>query len=68
MITEKSINESLSDVLLPGLQRDISSMGLIQAVELAGNKVKVTLASSALDDKSAELGQREIHERNKGIG
>ena len=48
MITEKSIKESLADVLLPGLQRDISSMGLVQAVELAGNKVKVTLASSAL--------------------
>ncbi len=52
MITEKTITELLADVLIPGLKRDISSMGLIQAVELAGNKVKVTLASTALDENA----------------
>jgi Mrp family chromosome partitioning ATPase len=52
LITEKIVRESLADVLIPGIKRDISSMGLIQAVELAGNKVKVTLASTALDENA----------------
>ena len=52
MITENTITGSLADVLIPGLKRDISSMGLVQAVELAGNKVKVTLASTALDENA----------------
>jgi len=44
--------KSLADVLVPGIQRDVSSLNLVQGVEVAGNKVNVTIASSALDENA----------------
>ena len=52
MITENTVMKSLADVLVPGIQRDVSSLNLVQGVEVAGNKVNVTLASSALDENA----------------
>jgi ATP-binding protein involved in chromosome partitioning len=52
LLTEKAIVEALTDVLVPGIQRDLASLNLIQGTEIAGDKVKLTLASAALDENA----------------
>ena len=43
MITEESIRETLTEVNYPGFSRDIVSFGLVKAIEIEGNDVKVQL-------------------------
>ena len=50
MLTQEKIKEALADVLVPGIQRSLIDLNLVQGIELTGNKVKVTLASTALDE------------------
>jgi len=50
LLTQEKIKEALADVLVPGIQRSLIDLNLVQGIELTGNKVKVTLASTALDE------------------
>lgn len=50
MLTQEKIKEALADVLVPGIQRSLIDLNLVQDIEITGNKVKVTLASTALDE------------------
>jgi ATP-binding protein involved in chromosome partitioning len=50
LLTEKKILEALEEVLVPGVHRNLSSMNLIQGVDIAGNTVTLRLASTALDE------------------
>jgi hydrogenase maturation protease len=52
LLTEKKILEALGDVLIPGIQRSLTALNLVQGAEIAGNKVKITLASVALDENA----------------
>ena len=52
MLTEKTITDLLADVLVPGIQRNLADMNLLQGVELAGNNLKITVASTALDENA----------------
>lgn len=52
MLTDKTVIEALGDVLVPGVQRDISNLNLIQGIEIDDNRVKITLASAALDENA----------------
>ena len=50
MLTQEIIKEALADVLVPGIQRSLIDLNLVHDIELAGDKVKITLASTALDE------------------
>jgi ATP-binding protein involved in chromosome partitioning len=52
LLTEKTIIQALEDVLVPGIQRDLTSLNLLQGTEIAGNDIKITLASAALDENA----------------
>ena len=60
MLTEKNILAAFSEILVPGIQRDLASMNLIQGVKIDGQKVKVLLASTALDENA----QSWVHEKS----
>jgi len=50
LLTQEKIQEALADVLVPGIQRSLVELNLVQDIELSGGKVKITLASTALDE------------------
>ena len=50
MLTQEKIKEALSDVLVPGIQRSLVDLNLVHDIELTGARVKITLASTALDE------------------
>jgi Mrp family chromosome partitioning ATPase len=60
VLTEKNILAAFSEILVPGIQRDLASMNLIQGVKIDGQKVKVLLASTALDENA----QSWVHEKS----
>ena len=49
MPTEDQIKEVLRDVLVPGVMRGLTGLNLIQSIELQDGKLKISLASAALD-------------------
>ena len=52
MLTQEKIKEALTDVLVPGIQRSLVALNLVHDIELADDKVKITLASAALDQNA----------------
>lgn len=52
MPTDNNILETLNDVLVPGIQRNINSLNLVQGAVIEGGKVTVTIASTGLDDNA----------------
>ena len=50
MLTQENIKEALADVLVPGVQRSLVDLNLVHDIELSGDKVKIILASTALDE------------------
>ena len=50
MLTQEKIKEALADVLVPGIQRSLIDLNLVRDIELSNDKVKITLASTALDE------------------
>jgi ATP-binding protein involved in chromosome partitioning len=52
VLTEKDIMAALAEILVPGIQRDLISMNLVQGVQVQGQKVSVSLASTALDENA----------------
>ncbi len=63
MLTEKTIADALADVLVPGVTRNLADMNLLQGITLTDNQVKITLASTALDENT----QRWIREKCTGV-
>jgi ATP-binding protein involved in chromosome partitioning len=63
LLTEKNITDALADVLVPGIQRNLADMNLLQGVTLAGNNLKITVASTALDENA----QNWIREKCTGV-
>ncbi|MGA2368347.1 MAG: Mrp/NBP35 family ATP-binding protein [Dehalococcoidia bacterium] len=60
MLTEKNILAALGEILVPGIQRGMASMNLIQGAQINGQKVRVSLASTALDENA----QSWVHEKS----
>ena len=52
MLTEKAVSEALKDVLVPGIKRDITGLNLVQGIEIEDEKVRITLATTALDENA----------------
>jgi Mrp family chromosome partitioning ATPase len=60
VLTEKNILAALGEILVPGIQRGMASMNLIQGAQINGQKVRVSLASTALDENA----QSWVHEKS----
>ena len=54
MPTQEQVREALADVLVPGVGRSLMQLNLLRGVEVADDKVKVTLASAALDSAAKD--------------
>ena len=52
MLTDKNVIDALADVLVPGIQRNLADMNLLQGIALAGNNLNISVASTALDDNA----------------
>ena len=48
MVTEEQVRESINEVLVPGVKRNIAGLNLVREVTVSDQKIKVTLASAAL--------------------
>jgi len=54
MTIKEEIEQALSEVLVPGIGRSVAQLNLIRGVEVTGNAVRVTLASTALSPDSQD--------------
>ncbi len=63
MLTQEKIKEALADVLVPGIQRSLVDLNLVHDIELTGDRVKITLASTALDEDA----QRWVKEKAASV-
>jgi Mrp family chromosome partitioning ATPase len=52
--TEKQVRESLKKVMVPVVMRDIEGLNLVKQIETSDKEVKITLASTALNDEAKE--------------
>ncbi|TES84512.1 MAG: DUF59 domain-containing protein, partial [Dehalococcoidia bacterium] len=52
MATEKQVRESLDKVMVPDVIRDLNGLNLVRKVAVLGKGVKITLASTALNDET----------------
>jgi len=49
MVTEELIRESLKEVLVPGIKRDLVMLNMVREVVVSNQRVNITLASTALN-------------------
>ena len=49
MATEEQVREGLEKVIVPGAMRSVSGLNLVREISLSGQKVKINLASAALN-------------------
>jgi Mrp family chromosome partitioning ATPase len=54
MASQEQVRESLKKVMVPIVMRDIEGLNLVRQVMTAGGEVKITLASTALNDEAQE--------------
>ena len=54
MATEEQIRESLEEVIVPGVMRNLNGLNLVRQVITSDQEVKITLASSALNAETQE--------------
>ena len=50
MVSEEQIRESLKEVLIPGVKRDLAMLNMIRQVTVSNQRVNITLASTALSE------------------
>jgi len=48
MVTEEQVRESLNEVLVPGIMRNLEALNLVHEVSVSDQRVKITLASAAI--------------------
>ena len=54
MATEEQVRESLEEVIVPGAMRSLNRLNLVRQVTLSDQRVKIVLASSALNVEAQE--------------
>jgi Mrp family chromosome partitioning ATPase len=54
MATENKVRESLGKVMVPIVMRDLNGLNLVRQLSVYGEEVKITLASTALNDEAKE--------------
>ncbi len=52
MVTEATVRKGLQEVVVPGATRNLEKLGLVRGVAISGKKVKITLASTALNNEA----------------
>jgi len=67
MITEQQVKECLEKVLVPGVQRSLTNMNLVNQVNVADNEVTVTLSSTSLDSEAQTFINNKIQSEIKAI-
>lgn len=61
MPSKKEVEEALSRVLVPEIRRSLTQLNMIRAIDVANDKLKVTLASTALDSAIQDSIQAKAH-------
>jgi Mrp family chromosome partitioning ATPase len=54
MASQEQVRESLKKVMVPVVMRDIEGLNLVKQITTSGDEVKITLASTALNDEAKE--------------
>ncbi len=54
MPTEKQVRKSLEEVLVPGVMRSLVKLNLVRQVAISNEKVNISLASTALNQKTQD--------------
>ncbi len=67
MATEKQIRQSLEQVLVPGVKRSIEGLNLVRDIAISGKKVKISLASAALNENTQEWIKANAEEAVKKV-
>ena len=62
MLTEEQIKNAGEQVVVPGVKRSINDLNLIKEVALSDHKVKVTVASAALNNDAQEWIKTKLKE------
>ncbi len=60
MISEETITQKLGSIMVPGTERDINGLNLVQAVNISNGKVDIKLASTALVPPTQALLKNKI--------
>ncbi|MDP2931252.1 MAG: Mrp/NBP35 family ATP-binding protein [Chloroflexota bacterium] len=55
MVTEEQVRDSLKEVLVPGVGRDLVALNMVRGVGIADQAVNVTLASTALSEMAQDV-------------
>lgn len=70
MPTQEQLMETLDKILVPGVMRSLAKMNLVRDVNIASQKVNVTLASAALAEEVQKLVKDKVDEalrKSKGV-
>jgi len=62
MLNEKQIKESLEAVLVPAVKRSIVGLNLVREIDISDGKVKVSLASAALNESAQDWLKTKVSE------
>lgn len=67
MPSEEEVKEALREVLIPGIGRSLTGLNMTRAVEVDSDRLKVTLASTALNSATQEWVQDKARNSLKGL-
>lgn len=62
MVTEEQVRESLRAVLIPHVMRSVEGLNLIRDINITDHRIKITLASAALNNSTQDLIKIETKE------
>lgn len=67
MPSEEEVKEALREVLIPGIGRSLTGLNMTRAVEVDSDRLKITLASTALNSATQEWVQDKARSALKGL-
>ena len=67
MVNEEQIKESLESVLVPVVKRSIASLNLVREISVTDGKVKINLASAALNEGTQDWVRTKTYEALKKL-
>ncbi|MFC1956816.1 P-loop NTPase [Chloroflexota bacterium] len=67
MLSEEKVRESLESVLVPVVKRSIVALNLVREVSVSDGKVKISLASAALNGETQDWVKTKTHEALKKL-
>ena len=67
MPSEEEVKEALREVLIPGIGRSLTGLNMTRAVEVDSDRLKITLASTALNSATQEWVQDKARSALEGL-